>query len=67
MLRLYVWLAGVGGVHALKVLTRQTRGNTVKDFHGLLNLKRVQFAEQLQVTPHCDDCMLAHAFLLQLP
>lgn len=46
-------LAGVCGVHALKVLARQPRGNTVKDFHGLLNLKRVQFAEQLQVTPRC--------------
>lgn len=49
-----VLFAGVCGVHALKVLARQPRGNTVKDFHGLLNLKRLQFAEQLQVTPRCD-------------
>ena len=42
-------LAGVGGVVALRVLARQPRGNTVKCFHGLPNLKRVQFAEQVQV------------------
>ncbi|PRW20191.1 hypothetical protein C2E21_9173 [Chlorella sorokiniana] len=40
-----------GVVVGLKFLQRPPRGNAVREHHGLPNLKTVQFAEQVQVTP----------------
>ena len=40
---------GKQGVVPVKLMSRYPRGTTVKEHHGLVSLKGVQFAEQLQV------------------
>lgn len=51
-------LAG-GGVAALKWLQRPSRGNVVRERHGLASLKGVQFAEQVRTLAGCSATLSA--------
>jgi hypothetical protein len=48
-----------GGVAALKWLQRPSRGNVVRERHGLASLKGVQFAEQVRTLAGCSATLSA--------